>query len=750
MVVSRISPLPCRPRPPPTQDQEKLARLRRERKEAVREEVAARKELARLNNEARVLEVRSQLDAKLKDRNARRAELLRRESARIASDREARVVAAAERVATTAADRQNRARAAPTARAVPPVRPDPTRVDDDDARDARRLAFARRRRASRRDAAAADRAAARAAADARWDRVDETAAVDADERRRRRSSDASVSTTTETTDSLASDVAAEAVEEDPTETDDVTVKPGGMSWSSPARPRARAVAVDDAAAKAAEAAAVERAKVASGAWAWHSPRACRETLEVGRRADATRRRQGGSRRRRREGERVDRRVVARTKIGGDDDAVGVASTNGETRRRARLASPPVPPGAHPRGAHSRGAHPPLRARGRERGHRPRRGGSRARARGFVVAREGGRRGCRDPSRIPIRSPPPDPARGRARPASARRSRGHTYSALGTFDTDSPFSRVDDDEVESKRSAWRGEVVSALGSRGIPRATRDGEAAETKSFADASTADLNARAKDSPAGSSVVDESEAPASLTMVDVLAAAAAATSPRRVRRTKTRREKKLGKLPFAAAGAAIRGVKRAGGGLVRGVGGGLLRGGGGACCGVSGDAARTARRFASLRRVAICEGKTRVSARSLEGVSSHACARSRVRWLSRSAGWVAFSRSRSHDDAPSFLGGGLLLVGRLLRGELRLPCLIIAGGHLLLAILEEDLLPEVGLLPVLGGLVVVGLLPVLGGLVGGRRLGGHVDRAGRLSALGARELGGSLRVVSRRAAGC
>ena len=162
-------------------------------------------------------------------------------------------------------------------------------------------------------------------------------------------------------------------------------------------------------------------------------------------------------------------------------------------------------------------------------------------------------------------------------ASARRSRGHTYSALGTFDTDSPFSRVDDDEVESKRSAWRGEVVSALGSRGVPRATRDGEAAETKSFADASTADLNARAMVTPAGSSVVDESEAPASLTMVDVLAAAAAATSPRRVRRAKTRREKKLAKLPFAAAGAAIRGVKRAGGGLVRGVGGGLLRGVGG-----------------------------------------------------------------------------------------------------------------------------------------------------------------------------
>ena len=172
-----------------------------------------------------------------------------------------------------------------------------------------------------------------------------------------------------------------------------------------------------------------------------------------------------------------------------------------------------------------------------------------------------------------------PGSGPGSAASARRSRGHTYSALGTFDTDSPFSRAGDDEVESKRSAWRGEVVSALGPRGASRATRDGEAAETKTFANASTAEENARAMGSPAGSSVVDESEAPASMAMVDVLAAAAAAAaaSPRRSRRPKTRREKKLGKLPFAAAGAAIRGVKRAGGGLVRGVGGGLLRGVGG-----------------------------------------------------------------------------------------------------------------------------------------------------------------------------
>ena len=576
MVVSRISPLPYRPRPPPTQDQEKLARLRRERKEAVREEVAARKELARLNNEARVLEVRSQLDAKLKDRNARRAELLRRESARVASDREARVAAAAERVATTAADRQNRARAASTARAVPPVRPDPTRVDDDDARDARRLAFARRRRASRRDAAAADRAAARAAADARWDRVDETAAVDADERRRRRSSDASVSTTTETTDSLASDVAAEAVEQAPTETDDVTVKPGGMSWSSPARPRARAVAVDDAAAKAAEAAAVERVKVASGGVAWHSP------------ARAERPSKLAAARMRRDAAKAEAAAAA-ARANASIDASSLERKSAATtmqsawrRRMARRAvalarvaagSPRVPTRGLPtRGVPTRRSALVDESEGTALGLAGReleREGSWSleKVAGEVVVTPRGSR-----SAASARTGP-----GPGSAASARRSRGHTYSALGTFDTDSPFSRVDDDEVESKRSAWRGEVVSALGSRGIPRATRDGEAAETKSFADASTADLNARAMVSPAGSSVVDESETPASLTMVDVLAAAAAATSPRRVRRTKTRREKKLAKLPFAAAGAAIRGVKRAGGGLVRGVGGGLLRGVGG-----------------------------------------------------------------------------------------------------------------------------------------------------------------------------
>ena len=562
------------------QDQEKLARLRRERKDAVREEVAARKELARLNNEARVLEVRSQLDAKLKDRNARRAELLRRESARVASDREARVAAAAERVATTAADRQNRARAAPTARAVPPVRPDPTRVDDDDARDARRLAFARRRRASRRDAAAADRAAARAAADAaadaRWDRVDETAAVDADERRRRRSSDASVSTTTETTDSLASDVAAEAVEEDPTETDDVTVKPGGMSWSSPARPRARAVAVDDAAAKAAEAAAVERVKVASGGVAWHSP------------ARAERPSKLAAARMRRDAAKAEAAAAA-ARANASIDASSLERKSAATtmqsawrRRMARRAvalarvaagSPRVPTrGVPTRGVPTRRSALVDESEGTalgEAGRELEREGSWSleKVAGEVVVTPRGSRSAASAGSGP----------GPGSAASARRSRGHTYSALGTFDTDSPFSRVDDDEVESKRSAWRGEVVSALGSRGVPRATRDGEAAETKSFADASTADLNARAMVTPAGSSVVDESEAPASLTMVDVLAAAAAATSPRRVRRTKTRREKKLAKLPFAAAGAAIRGVKRAGGGLVRGVGGGLLRGVGG-----------------------------------------------------------------------------------------------------------------------------------------------------------------------------
>ena len=416
-------------------------------------------------------------------------------------------------------------------------------------------AFARRRRASRRDAAAADRAAARAAADARWDRVDETAAVDADERRRRRSSDASVSTTTETTDSLASDVAAEAVEEDPTETDDVTVKPGGMSWSSPARPRARAVAVDDAAAKAAEAAAVERVKVASGGVADGRDGAsgrggASAVLTVG----------GGG------GDAFG---------GGDDDAVGVASTNGETRRRARSRRRRFPPGAHPRGAHSRGAHPPLRARGRERGHRPRRGGSRARARGFVVAREGGRRGCRDPSRIPIRR------LRRIRPGAGLRRVRAAFSRTHVQRPRHVRHRL---AILPRRRRRGGIETFGVARRGGVRArlarstSSDARRRRRRRIIRRRLDGGFERARDGHSGGLFGGgRVEAPASLTMVDVLAAAAAATSPRRVRRAKTRREKKLAKLPFAAAGAAIRGVKRAGGGLVRGVGGGLLRGVGG-----------------------------------------------------------------------------------------------------------------------------------------------------------------------------
>ena len=558
------------------QDQEKLARLRRERKDAVREEVAARKELARLNNEARVLEVRSQLDAKLKDRNARRAELLRRESARVASDREARVAAAAERVATTAADRQNRARAAPTARAVPPVRPDPTRVDDDDARDARRLAFARRRRASRRDAAAADRAA-RARRRGRQ--------VGPRRRDRRRGRRRTPSPTLERCLRLDHDRddrfprlgrrrrgcrggSHRDGRRDRETRRDVVVIPretarssgrggrrggeggggggggtrqgglGGRGVALPARAerpsKLAAARMRRDAAKAEAAAAAARANASIDASSLERKSAATTMQSAWRR-------------------RMARRAVALARVAAGSPRVptrGVPTRGVPTRRSALVDE-------------SEGT--ALGEAGRE---LEREGSwSLEKVAGEVVVTPRGSRSAASAGSGP----------GPGSAASARRSRGHTYSALGTFDTDSPFSRVDDDEVESKRSAWRGEVVSALGSRGVPRATRDGEAAETKSFADASTADLNARAMVTPAGSSVVDESEAPASLTMVDVLAAAAAATSPRRVRRAKTRREKKLAKLPFAAAGAAIRGVKRAGGGLVRGVGGGLLRGVGG-----------------------------------------------------------------------------------------------------------------------------------------------------------------------------
>ena len=131
-------------------DTEKLARLRRARKEAARDIEAERR-----TDDARVTELHARLDAKLRERNERRVRLLRLESERIAVEREVRFAhAAAERDAAA-------------------TRLDAERGDEAAKKEARRVAFLARRRA------AASGVASRAAAEERWERLNETAADEA-------------------------------------------------------------------------------------------------------------------------------------------------------------------------------------------------------------------------------------------------------------------------------------------------------------------------------------------------------------------------------------------------------------------------------------------------------------------------------------------------------------------------------------------------------------------------------------------
>ena len=154
------------------------------------------------------------------------------------------------------------------------------------------------------------------------------------------------------------------------------------------------------------------------------------------------------------------------------------------------------------------------------------------------------------------SPAADTARGSERIAPTA-SMG--YSALGTFDTDSPFppefAREEEEEVTSRAapSRWRGNVVFELNAA---VKTLD---AEVKA-ADAAFAAEEARAAAARAGASLDPPRRERA--------AEGGERPRPRRARRA-TRREKKLGKLPFLFAGAVLNGARKVGGGLIGRVGG-------------------------------------------------------------------------------------------------------------------------------------------------------------------------------------
>ena len=85
--------------------------MRRERKETLREVVEARRELNASNtlNTERIAEIHEQLDARLRERQERRAELLKRESERAAVSTNSRAAAAAARFEAARTEHHDRA-----------------------------------------------------------------------------------------------------------------------------------------------------------------------------------------------------------------------------------------------------------------------------------------------------------------------------------------------------------------------------------------------------------------------------------------------------------------------------------------------------------------------------------------------------------------------------------------------------------------------------------------------------------------
>ena len=134
-----------------------------------------------------------------------------------------------------------------------------------------------------------------------------------------------------------------------------------------------------------------------------------------------------------------------------------------------------------------------------------------------------------------------------------------YSALGTFDTDSPFppefAREEEEEVTSRAapSRWRGNVVFELNAavKTLDAEVKAADAAFAAEEARAAAARVGA-SLDPPRRERAAEGGERP----------------RPRRARRA-TRREKKLGKLPFLFAGAVLNGARKVGGGLIGRVGG-------------------------------------------------------------------------------------------------------------------------------------------------------------------------------------
>ena len=418
----------------PPRDTEKLARLRRARKEAARDIEAERR-----MDDARVTELHAQLDAKLRERNERRARLLRQESERIGVEREVRF-------AHAAAERADAA-----------TRLDVERGDETAKKEARRAAFLARRRHP-----GADGVAKRdAAAEERWERLNETAAVEAARTPRLR----------ETPRPVAHDVT--------------------------------------------------------------SARAFRETNE---------------------GEGEPRRAR-----GDEDFAAAFESVAAVSAASPVETSAPRPPAfefAPPSERLARIASP-----------------SRENA---------GSSGDASPPRVRGAPASPSPSASASASATASaRAAGHTFSALGTYATDSPdptrLMAGEEAEVASRAAFRRVALELAEPERRAARAARAVErdavegAFETRAgrVFGSETAGLPSLASGDSPDSRADREPRLPA-----EAWDARRERRRGRRGRRRpETRREKMFGKFPFRVAGAALDATRAVGGGALRGVGG-ILRG--------------------------------------------------------------------------------------------------------------------------------------------------------------------------------
>ena len=161
------------------------------------------------------------------------------------------------------------------------------------------------------------------------------------------------------------------------------------------------------------------------------------------------------------------------------------------------------------------------------------------------------------------------ARSPSSPSRPSPSAGHTFSALGTYATDSPdptrLMAGEEAEVAS-RLAFRRVALELADSDRFPRA-----------------ASVEGKGTRLCPGDER-EEAREPRSSEVPETRDAARERRRGRGRRRPETRREKMFGKLPFRVAGAALDATRVVGGGALRGVGG-LLRGLRGIVRGSDGD---------------------------------------------------------------------------------------------------------------------------------------------------------------------